>query len=609
MSVRRLLVFFHDVLAAALAWMLAFWLRFNLDIPDDFAAVMIHRLPWVLAIHCVIFWALGLYRGLWRYASLPDLQRIVMAAGLAALTVPAALTIAGLGVGVPRSVYVLSPILLFLAMSGSRVAYRGWKERRLALLTKPSSSPVLVIGAGATAAALVKDLAASPDWRVVGLLDDDTAKAGAAVMGVAVLGKVESVRAVAEGLGVSAAIIAMPEATHGQRKRAVELCAAAGISVMTVPSLSDIVSGKVSVSSLRAIELDDLLGRDPVTLDDQGLHGFLDGKNVLVTGAGGSIGAELCRQIARFAPRSVLLMEVSEYALYTIEQEFRERHPGVVVHAVIGDAKNERRVAEIFARYRPQVVFHAAAYKHVPLMEQDNAFQAVANNVLSTIVVARAAQAHGADKFILVSTDKAVNPTNVMGASKRLAELACQAMQNGGRTQFVIVRFGNVLGSTGSVVPRFREQIARGGPVTVTHPEMERYFMSIPEAAQLVLQAALMGKGGEIYVLDMGEPVKITYLARQMIRLSGFSEDDIRIEFTGLRPGEKLYEEPLADTEKTLATPHPKLRVARARPPQIEALLEEVLVWLAEPGERGADAVRRRLGDWVPEYARPGEAG
>lgn len=322
-----------------------------------------------------------------------------------------------------------------------------------------------------------------------------------------------------------------------------------------------------------------MLGRDPVQLDDAGLHGFLNGRTVLVTGAGGSIGTELCRQIARFGPGRIVLYEISEFALYSIEREFCDQHPAVSIVPAIGDAKDETRVSEIFARYRPEVVFHAAAYKHVPLMEEENAFQAIANNVRSTIVIARAAQSVSAAKFVLISTDKAVNPVNVMGASKRLAEMACQALQSGSQTQFVIVRFGNVLGSNGSVVPRFREQIARGGPVTVTHPDIERYFMSIPEAAQLVLQAASMGRGGEIYVLDMGEPVKIVDLAKQLIQLSGFTEHDIRIEYRGLRPGEKLYEEPLADAEKTLPTPHPKLRVAQARAPENGKFVEEMLDW------------------------------
>jgi FlaA1/EpsC-like NDP-sugar epimerase len=602
---RASLAFAHDVVAAGVAWLVAFWLRFNLELPPaDFARVAVATLPGVLAVHALAFWILGLYRGLWRYASLPDLQRILAAVAVASLAVPALFTLAVLDTPVPRSVYLIMPVLLIGAMCGSRLLYRAWKERTLlGMVRHPEAKPVLVLGAGSAAASLLRDLANSNQWRVVGLLDDEAGKHGSEIQGVKILDGLEQLGPVARRLGVTQAIIAMPGATHGQRKRALELCTAAGLQVMTVPSYADLVSGKVSVSELRNVELDDLLGRDPVALDDAGLRGLIEGQCVLVTGAGGSIGAELCRQIARYAPGQLVLFEVSEYALYTVEQEFRDRLPGVPIAAVIGDAKSAPRVREVFARFRPQVVFHAAAYKHVPLMEGENAFQAVANNVLSTVVVARAAQAAGAARFVLVSTDKAVNPTNVMGASKRLAEIACQRLQEAGGTQFVIVRFGNVLGSTGSVIPRFREQIARGGPVTVTHPEIQRYFMSIPEATQLVLQAALMGKGGEIYVLDMGEPVRIADLARELIRLSGFSENDIRIVYTGLRPGEKLYEELLADAEHSLPTPHPKLRVARVRSPQGEAPLEEVLAWLAVPVEPGAESVRERLQAWVPEYA------
>jgi FlaA1/EpsC-like NDP-sugar epimerase len=586
--------------------MLAFWLRFNLDIPAEFGEVMLSRLLWVIGVHAGIFWTFRLYRGLWRYASLPDLQRILIAVGIAALAVPTLFALMRFGDPVPRSVYLIAPILLMVAMGGNRLAYRAWREGRVAsLMVRPQVNPALVLGAGKAAAALVKELASSPQWRIVGLLDDDSGKHGAELVGVKVLGTIERVGEIAEAHGVTQTIIAMPDASHGERKRAVDLCTKAGLAVMTVPALGDIVSGKVSVSALRPLELDDLLGRDPVQMDDAGLHGLLEGQVILVSGAGGSIGAELCRQIARFSPATILLFEISEFALYSIEQEFRDRYPNIAVVPVIGDAKDEARAAQIFARYRPQVVFHAAAYKHVPLMEEENAFQAVANNVLSTMVMARVAQAHGAEKFVLISTDKAVNPANVMGASKRLAELACQALQAPEGTQFVIVRFGNVLGSTGSVVPRFRAQIARGGPVTVTHPDMQRYFMSIPEAAQLVLQAALMGQGGEIYVLDMGEAVKIAELAKQMIRLSGFSEGDIRIEYTGLRPGEKLYEEPLADAEKTLPTPHSKLRVAQARAPENGKLLNEVVEWLMNPGDQAASRVREKLRGWVPEYTPP----
>jgi FlaA1/EpsC-like NDP-sugar epimerase len=604
LNVRRVLVFLHDVAAAGIAWVAAFWLRFNLDIPHEHFDLMVSRLPWVVAIYTLVFWALGLYRGLWRYASLPDLRRIVIAVGVAALALPTALALLRLGNPIPRTAYLLTPMLVLLVMSGNRLAYRAWKEGHLRpLMVKPQAVPVLVIGAGTVGAALLKDLASSERWRVVGLLDDDAGKRGAEVQGIKVLGRVSDIAKLAQRFEVNQAVIAMPGVTHNERKRAVDACNAAGVTVMTVPALSDIVSGKVSVSALRPIELDDLLGRDPVELDEAGLHRLLTGRTVLVTGAGGSIGSELCRQIARFSPQRIVLFEVSEYALYLVEQEFRDRFPSIAVTAAVGDAKDEQRVREVFRKHAPHVVFHAAAYKHVPLMEEENAFQAVANNVLSTLVVGQAAKACGSEKFVFVSTDKAVNPVNVMGASKRLAERVCQSLQEGSRTEFVIVRFGNVLGSNGSVVPRFRDQIARGGPVTVTHPDIERYFMSIPEACQLVLQAALMGTGGQVYVLDMGEPVKIVDLAKQLIRLSGYAESDIRIEFTGLRPGEKLFEEPLADAEETLPTPHPKLRVAKVRV-TAPLILADITQWLrGTDGDSSPENVRRRLGAWVPEYA------
>ena len=605
-----LLAFGHDIVASAFAWCVAYLLRFNFEIPGVFADAMLDALLWVVPLQAGVFWAFGLYRGMWRFSSLTDLRRISIAVAVSAAAVSMLLFIAQRGELVPRSVLILDPLVLLIVMCGSRLAYRYQKERRWQGLLTASGKPVLVLGAGAAAEKLIAELRTSSDWRVVGLLDDDARKHDRSLLGVRVLGPIESLRKHAEAMGVENAIIAMPSASHGLRRRAVEICATAGIEALTVPSIDDIVSGKVAISRVRRIELDDLLGRDPVELDDAGLHAFLGGKTVVVTGAGGSIGSELCRQIVRHAPGRIVLLDASEFALYAIEQEFRDRLPHAEIAAVIGDAKDARRVAEVFARYRPQVVFHAAAYKHVPLMEEENAFEAVANNVLSTVTVARAAQRAGASKFVLISTDKAVNPANVMGASKRLAEIVCQALQDAGRTQLVIVRFGNVLGSTGSVVPRFREQIARGGPVTVTHPDIQRYFMSIPEATQLVLQAGAMGKGGEIFVLDMGEPVRIVDLARQMIRLSGLAEDDVRIEYTGLRPGEKLYEEPLADAEMTLPTPHPKLRVAQARSPENGRLLDEVLSWLATPGPVDAATVRAQLRRWVPEYgAPPTEAG
>ena len=601
LNMRTLLAMLHDFAAAAFAWSFAYLLRFNFEPPPNFIDEMMHTLIWVAPLQGVIFWRFGLYRGLWRYASVTDLRRIFLAVLMAAALIPLVLWMFRVSAVVPRSVLVINPVLLLLIMGGSRLVYRLWKEQGLYSNLKLHGEPVLVLGAGDAAISLSKELARSYDWRLAGFLDDDTEKHGRMLNGIKVLGALDELPQWAARLNVVQAIIAMPSGSHLVRRRAIEACNHAGIKVLTVPSFDDLLSGRVAISHLRAVELDDLLGRDPVTLDDAGLHKLLTGKVVLVTGAGGSIGSELCRQIARFNPGTLMLFEQSEFALYTIEQELRTTQPDLVCKFLIGDVRDAARLDEVMGKHYPAVVFHAAAYKHVPLMEQHNAWQAVRNNVLGTWCVAQAAQRHGVAEFVLISTDKAVNPTNVMGASKRLAEMVCQGLQQPGGTRFVMVRFGNVLGSTGSVIPKFREQIAQGGPITVTHPDITRYFMSIPEAAQLVLQSGLMGKGGEIFVLDMGEPVKIVDLAKDLIHLSGLTEDDIRIEFTGLRPGEKLYEELLADSEHTLPTPHPKLRIAQAREVNA-AWLGNMLAWVGEHATQDDAEVRRALMQWVPEY-------
>lgn len=598
--VRVLLVFLHDIAACALAWLLAFALRFNLEgIPEPWHTTAFVSLSWVLPVYSALFLGFGLYRGLWRFASLPDLKRIVGAVGIGAVAVPTISVMTQ--TGIPRSVLFMSPLFLAMMMGGSRLAYRAWREGRLDSLIPGDREPVFVCGAEEAAVTLIKDLGRSPLWAVVGVIDPDGNRQGRQLHGVNVLGGLGELGRWARKLSVNQAIIAMPEASHGARRRAVEQCQAAGLKVLTVPSLDDLVSGRVTVSQIRHVELDDLLGRDPVTLDTAGLRQWLSGHVVMVTGAGGSIGAELCRQVAEYRPQRLVLFELNEYALYALEQQFTQRYPRLDIVCAVGDVKDTARVDQVMAKYRPSVVLHAAAYKHVPLMENENAWQAVINNVRGTRVLGAAAQRHGVEKFVLISTDKAVNPTNVMGASKRLAEMVCQALQQPDGTRFVMVRFGNVLGSTGSVIPKFREQIAAGGPVTVTHPEITRYFMSIPEAAQLVLQAGLMGQGGEVFVLDMGEPVRIADLAHAMIRLSGFSEHDIRVVFTGLRPGEKLYEELLAADENTVRTPHPKLRIARVRQDNGD-WLERVDAWLDCPDLPGDEAVKRDLATWVPEY-------
>ena len=621
---RRLIAITHDLAAVIAAWCLAYLFRFNFDTPHEHLAALKSTLPWVTLIHAAAFQFFGLYRGVWRYASLPDLRRILLAILVGASAVPLGLFLLQALAGVPRSVLLLNPIMLLLIMGGSRLTYRLWKEGNLFRVKDPQGNPVLVLGSGDTAVSLVKELARSKEWQVVGLLDDDPQRRHMMLHGFEVLGRIDQLPAIAEKLNVAHAIIAMPSVTHGDRRRALDICAAAAVKALTVPSYDDLISGKVTVSQIRNVELDDLLGRDPVTLDSDGLHGLLKGKTVLVTGAGGSIGSELCRQIARFLPARLVLFELNELALYNAEQEFGASFPNMPMAFVIGDVKHPARLKQVFAQFQPAVVFHAAAYKHVPLMEHENAWQAVQNNVMGTRILAQTAAEYGVEKFVLISTDKAINPTNVMGASKRLAEMVCQAQQQsvpssrkndpGDRkpeTRFVMVRFGNVLGSTGSVIPKFRKQIASGGPITVTHPEITRYFMSIPEAAQLVLQAGLMGggnSGGEIFVLDMGEPVKIADLARDLIRLSGLNEEDIKIIYTGLRPGEKLYEELLAHDENTLPTLHTKLRIAQARGVDAQ-WLAELMAWLNGHPVLSDAEVKQGLAKWVPEYVPSKSAG
>jgi len=599
---RSVFVFLFDLIAPAVAWAGAFLLRFNFGFPVPYEDHLLTGLLVLVPAHALVcLWA-GLYRGLWIFASLPDLRRVLRAVAVSSLVLLVFVAAYRGALSVPRSTLVLYPMLLAAWMAGGRVAYRMLKEHRLYGGLTAEGRPVVIVGAGRGGAMLVRELDRVPDWRVVGLVDDDPAKWGREVLGRPVFGPIDTLPQVLADEKARHAILAIPSAATAVRRRATDLAIQAGAHVFTVPGVEDLLSGRVAVSSIRPVEIDDLLGREIVQIDTADVGGMLAGRTVLVTGAGGSIGGELCRQLARFGPAKLVLFEQSELALYTLDQWFAANRSAVQVVPLAGDVKDADRIDEVFATHRPQVVFHAAAYKHVPLMEVGNAWQAVRNNVLGTLRVAECARRHAAERFVLISTDKAVNPTNVMGATKRLAEMACQALQaEGGRTQFEMVRFGNVLGSTGSVIPKFQLQIARGGPVTVTDPEITRYFMSIPEAAQLVLQAAAMGEGGEIFVLDMGHPVKIVDLARNMIRLSGFTEDDIRIEFTGLRPGEKLYEELLADAEQTRETPHPKLRIARARPVAAD-FLAELRAWLERPGPVSDDEVREALGRWMPEY-------
>ncbi|MCC6870218.1 MAG: polysaccharide biosynthesis protein [Burkholderiales bacterium] len=575
-------------------------LRFNLDVREPYLADMWRTLAWIVPLQAAIFMAFGLYRGLWRFASIPDLQRMVGAAVLGGMLIPVVLVMLQLTAVVPRSVLVFYPVLLVFIMAGSRFTYRIWKEHRLYSPLEALGEPVLVVGAGDAGARLAKELSRSRQWRVVGFLDDDVAKQGRLLRKLRVLGTIDGLGRLCERYGVHKVIIALPSANHLVRRRVADLCAAAGVQALTVPSFDDLISGRLALTTIRNVELDDLLGRDPVVLDSAGLGEWLGNRVVLVTGAGGSIGAELTQQIARYRPARLVLFDVSEAAIYEIQTALADAFPLLPLVCVVGDVKHAALVDEVLVRERPSVIFHAGAYKHVPLMEEVNAWQAVRNNAYGTYVLARAAVRARVEKFVLVSTDKAVNPTNVMGASKRLAEMVCQCLQGAG-TQFVLVRFGNVFGSAGSVIPRFREQIARGGPVTVTHPEITRYFMSLSEATQLLLQAGLQGRGGEILVLEMGKPVRIVDLARDLIKLSGADPVKVAIVFTGLRPGEKLYEEPLATEEATKPTPHPKLRIAQARRADGD-VVGQMVTWCESDRVADDAEVRARLNAWIPEY-------
>ena len=598
---RALFAVLHDAAAFAISWLAAIWLaREHALAPaelESFLAALAVAVPIQIATGALF----GVYQGIWRYTSLPDVQRIVFSVLAGTVAISIVLHAAGLDALLGYREFVLYPMILVMLQAGSRMAHRSFKEWSLYGRGGEQGTPVMVLGAGDAAVGLVKELARSPEWRVVGLLDDDLQKRGRLLQGVRVMGALEDLPRFAQRLKLRHAIIAMPSVPYKVRRRVLEISRRARVTVLTVPSLGNMVSGKMTSPKIRKVAVEDLMKREPVTLDDAGLHDLLTGKVVLVTGAGGSIGSELCRQIAAYQPSMIVLLEQNEYAMYKADEQLRESFPEIPVASVIGDVKNVKRVAQVIHQYSPAIVFHAAAYKHVPLMEEANAWEAVQNNVHGTFVVARAAIEYGVKRFVFISTDKAVNPTNVMGATKRLAEMVCQALQAGAATRFEMVRFGNVLGSAGSVIPKFQEQIDKGGPVTVTHPEMVRYFMSIPEAAQLVLQAGAMGLGGEIFVMDMGEPVRIVDLARDMIRLSELSEDEIRITYTGLRPGEKLFEELLADDEHTRPTPHPKLRIAKAR--EVDpGWLEELGSWLAQDRIPGDPEVRRDLKRWVPEF-------
>lgn len=582
-----------DLALVLVAWWAAFWLRFNLDLPPEFEQLAVVASPLsVLGYAAGLFFA-RVYRQVWRFIGLPELRQLAKGVVWGGVITAAAVLMLRLP-SFPRSVLLLQPLIALVLLGAARAAWRTLAERQLA-----GGRPLVIVGSLQDASDALRALKGSREWQAAAILSPVPGEMGRSLQDVRVVGSIAQLAQVCDDQGAKAALVASPPGSL-ERREALLAAADAGITLLTLPRADQWL--KAESAGPRKIELEDLLGRPAVQLDVAGLSQLLSGQTALVTGAGGSIGSELCRQIARFGVGRLICVDVSEYAIYRLEQELREAHPQMEGVYYTANVREYERFASICERHSPAVVFHAAAYKHVPLMEQHNEIEALRTNALGTWHAARAAGRCGAQRFVMISTDKAVNPTNVMGATKRLAERVVQAVASQfAGTQFVSVRFGNVLGSSGSVVPLFTSQVARGGPVTVTHPEIVRFFMTIPEAAQLVMQAGLMGRSGQIFVLDMGEPVKIVELARMMIRLSGKTEQEIPITYTGLRPGEKLFEELLADDETTEPTPHPKLRIAKTDAPMQD--VEAVMRWVEETGPAPTAAQMR---DWlrlqVPEY-------
>jgi FlaA1/EpsC-like NDP-sugar epimerase len=539
----------------------AFLLRFDFGLPPAYLRHLAYALPIWVVVKAVVFRVANLDRGWWRYVSIADLLRIVIGnfAG-SALSCIAILLFAP--AGFPRSIYLLDLMICFLGTGGVRMLVRMIAEATMQARNPATERRTLIYGAGAAGITLLREIQKNPKlpYRVRGFLDDRSDKKGLQVLGASVLGGSDQLKPLVAKHHIETILIAIPSATGAEMTRILNLCHEAGVERQTVPSLGEIIESNGLATQIRDVAVEDLLGRTPVRLEENRIRASLEGKVVMVTGAAGSIGSELCRQIARFDPAGIVGFEIAESPLFEIDREMRQSFPQVPFYPEIGSVQNRARLDEVLRQHAPSVVYHAAAYKHVPLMET-HVFEAIENNVFGTYNVAVAAADRGVEDFVMISSDKAVRPTNVMGATKRVAEMLLLALQNG-RTKYVAVRFGNVLGSNGSVIPIFKKQIAEGRPVTVTHPEMRRFFMTIPEACQLVLQAAVIGKGGQICVLDMGEPVKIVGLARNLILLSGLRPDeDIKIEFTGMRPGEKLYEELSTMLEDTAPTAHEKIRI------------------------------------------------
>ena len=602
--VRMLVLMAVDICTVCIASFLGLFIRFDMNlerIPMEYVEPVLSYLPFYLAATLVVFFLFRMYSTMWSVAGVREAGHIIGACGLASLIQIAGMLM--LEMKVPRSYYVLSFFALCACEGLVRLSYRIFTSIRLPGSVKASDRRVLIAGAGTSGAVILKEMLTSQyaQGHVVCFVDDDKNKVGKILNGVPIAGKREDIPGLVEKYKVDEIYIAMPSAPAKDRKEIIEICRETGCRVKILPGIYQLLNGEVSVGKLREVEIEDLLGREPVRVNMDEILDYVRGKVVLVTGGGGSIGSELCRQIAAHQPKQLIVFDVYENNAYDLQQELKEKFPGLNLVVLIGSVRNTHRVESVFEKYRPDIVYHAAAHKHVPLME-DSPNEAIKNNVFGTYKTAKAADKYGTKRFVLISTDKAVNPTNIMGASKRMCEMVVQMMNAKSKTDFVAVRFGNVLGSNGSVIPLFKKQIEQGGPVTVTHPEIIRYFMTIPEAVSLVLQAGAYAKGGEIFVLDMGEPVKILDLAKNLIRLSGYEPDeDIPITFTGLRPGEKLYEELLMDEEGLQDTPNKLIHIGKPIAFDMEEFSEQ-LDRLYEVANLDSEAIRGEVKRIVPTY-------
>lgn len=601
---KRLILIIYDIIAVVAASLLALFIRFEgryIEIPREYISRSLQYIPAIIVITLIIFYGFRLYSSLWTYAGAPELINITFASALSAMA--QMMVMVFFDVRMPRSYYILYGVSLWILVFLSRFSYRGIRTLIKRQASGENTSRVLLVGAGAAGNMLVKEIRNSNyvSKQVVCIVDDDKSKEGSYLHGVKVLGNRQNIPELVKRYRIDEIIIAMPSAPAKEIKEILDVCKETGCELKRLPGVYQLVNGEVGISKLKEVDVNDLLGREPVKVDLSTILNYVSGKTVLVTGGGGSIGSEICRQVAEHHPKMLVLVDIYENTTYDIQNELKNKYPELNLVVLIASVRNTKRMDMIFETYRPDIVYHAAAHKHVPLME-DSPNEAVKNNVLGTWKVVQAADKWKVKRFVMISTDKAVNPTNIMGATKRICEMIIQTYNTRSKTEFVAVRFGNVLGSNGSVIPLFKRQIEQGGPVTVTHPEIIRYFMTIPEAVSLVLQAGAYAKGGEIFVLDMGEPVKIADLARNLILLSGHKPDeDIQIVYTGLRPGEKLYEEMLMHEEGLQETENKLIHIGKPIKMDEEHFLLQ-LENLKEYVVQEPEDIRKWVQEIVPTY-------